>query len=998
MSDEKMRLLTIVTLVIVTACLGIFSFIFSGRELALIVLIFSITTFIIFKPLLYRRAGIVRLRIIGVTAFLAITFLIIQQSWLFEIVNSVIVSIGLTPFAKPFNELSNILIILISGITLIFLTRIKERQNITDHPKKDKLKGSSPFKEPDYIELRNRFCRYMVSKLDNLDIELNWSDNNYTTLEAEVEVIKSKTSKSRIEKDLIKAIKSNNSQRSFLVIGDPGSGKSVSLRHLTRILYQDVLKRGNQAMVPLYINLKKWDGAEEVTDKEISEFAKRYIIKQAGRDGKKFIKKYFERIRESGGFFFLFDSFDELPMVLDTDDRSNEIKKISKAFDVFLGDLHYCRGVLSSRPFRQPTAFNGLKIKIRPFKEKQIIKAMKNWLLGENIDHLKVIRNIFKERPHLAPALRNPFMSELVAIYVVDNGDKLPDTFFDLFNHYLDKRLNEDIDFINELSLTKEEVLNAAIFISKSIFENKNVGLEISMDLLEHLNEISELDKKLKVLNYSRLIRWGGSNKDRFSFVHRRFAEFFAVQALLLDSNLINKNAIPSDSRWRDTLVVYCGVAPLKEVKSLAQYAWDTIQKYETILFSEDLLKARPAIHCLRFLKDACQSRPSAISEFQDDLSILVVKLIDSKDKLTSKIACGILPILTPDKRSEGIAIAFNKGGTWVSETALISCRHLASIETQAIKSIKNYIKRINVYKLLTSFSDLNFTLGVSDSLKEVKLILRLNVISIILRWFSFLLFLLYFIKLAFWRSSILLVLLILLLEMGVLLFSYLKRVNKSFLSYFRIGFVSSLRFFCLVIFVVYTIAYIKSHVQKGFYESVFSYLWVIMIGLLTFSFDEYYSIFKMKRNHIYNAVLRRLKSLFSKDMLIVYGFLALFSTFLILLFIINKYILSVVIAVITITYLAYLSSQILKFILKVYNDFKILKTLEIKKQNYWYNVCRTSNAFKTDWGQSKYLRKMRLIDINITNFNMDEKIVCRGDKSETELAILKEHIFQLRE
>jgi len=66
-----------------------------------------------------------------------------------------------------------------------------------------------------------------------------------------------------------------------------------------------------------------------------------------------------------------------MPAVLDCDDRSPQLRRISEAFDRFLHDIHQCRGVLSSRPFRQPVAVRGRRLTIRPFTEAQIRQVMK---------------------------------------------------------------------------------------------------------------------------------------------------------------------------------------------------------------------------------------------------------------------------------------------------------------------------------------------------------------------------------------------------------------------------------------------------------------------------------------------------------------------------------------------------------------------------------------------------------------------------------------------
>lgn len=575
----------------------------------------------------------------------------------------------------------------------------------------------------------------MEGWLDRIDEESNWSDSDYTTLEAEVEMTRQYGKRARVVADLVKAIHKDRETQSFILIGDPGSGKSVSLRRLARELYKEVPSLGIWAVVPVYVNLKEWTGSRQPTDEDIGNFVYKYLLRISGRSGQSFLKNYYEKMLSGGLFFFIFDSFDEMPMVLDCDDRSDRLKKISQAFDTFFKDLHNCRGILSSRPFRQPVGFRGRRLSIRPFQEQQIRSAMKTWLLGEALDADKIVRRLFKERPHLSPALRNPFMSDLIAQYVIHHRDNLPSNYYELFDHYINRRFDEDTSNLEELNLTKADVVGAAIEIARTIYNTPDIGLEISVSALKSTINDPLLENKIKAMQYSRIVRWGGTSRDRFSFVHRRFAEFFAVRVFLENPDMVNHNAIPNDSRWRDGLVVYCGVANDEEVRKLADFAWEMIQENVERLKSGNVLEARSAIHCLRFLRDACQSRPECIEHFQNELSELIVDLIENEELLVAKIATESLPLVTPDARNQGITKAFGRGISWLSETALRSCRHLSELEPEVVESIRKYIRNLSTLSLIKSFKNSDFNLSLSDSLKPVRLYNRADAITLIILW-----------------------------------------------------------------------------------------------------------------------------------------------------------------------------------------------------------------------------------------------------------------------
>ncbi len=694
--------------------------------------------------------------------------------------------------------------------------------------------------------------------------------------------------------------------------------------------------------------------------------------------------------------------------LLDCEDHSDRLKQISLAFDTFFKDLHKCRGIVSSRPFRQPVGFRARRLTIRPFQEKQLRAAMKNWLLGEGLNADQLVRRLLVERPHLAPALRNPFMSDLIAQYLIYYRDQLPNSYYDLFDHYINRRFEEDTSYLEELNLTKATVIETAIAIAQAIYNTPDTGLEITVSTLKHTINDPQLEDKIKAMRYSRIARLGGSSRERFSFVHRRFAEFFAVRALLDNPALVNRNAIPTDSRWRDGLVVYCGVAPEAEVRQLAEFAWQTIEEHTEALVAGDIKEARAAIHCLRFLRDACQSRLESIEYFREELSILIVDLIGGKDLLTAKIATEALPLLTPKARTIGIKKAFSREISWLSETALRSCRHLAKLESQAVDVIRQYTQSLSTTALLKSFSDLDFSLSLSDSLKKVWLIHRGDTISLLILWIFFSILLVYITvtspeTVRFFRITEI---------VGFLLF-FEFMFYRSRIPIYRSGFDSSIRIVILVIISSYIfpeIIIIEPIIPINFTDNYFEQsthdLHIILLGIVIMMPSVFW-IFVADLIHCKSKLSSINRSLKHIPVYVrVYLPIILFEglLFLLIIWLVRQWnwlawIFMVLFGSIII-YAAYL--WIPGLIQKIWNiskDFRLLKQLNLGDELTWVAVCQTTNRLRSDWGQSRYLEMLRTQKIEIIDLDaIAPSLSLVGVDAEAAMARLKEQIYDLQE
>jgi len=162
----------------------------------------------------------------------------------------------------------------------------------------------------------------------------NWNDQWFTDLEAEVEadggyyngpfnrlIGRSSIGVRRVA-SLMLAIKTSAEKRMVLV-GEPGSGKSIALRHLARQLAEiGVSLKGERLQIPLYINLKELPSHDLSTLNAdfIENFVKDHV-RRGDSDTAEYLREHWQDFKSRGIWFFLFDSFDEIPAILHAAER-----------------------------------------------------------------------------------------------------------------------------------------------------------------------------------------------------------------------------------------------------------------------------------------------------------------------------------------------------------------------------------------------------------------------------------------------------------------------------------------------------------------------------------------------------------------------------------------------------------------------------------------------------------------------------------------------------
>ena len=586
----------------------------------------------------------------------------------------------------------------------------------------------------------------LQNHLTQLDRETAWSTHHFEPLDALVEVKKHGRRHRSIRK-LLSAIRADRLSRTFLVLGDPGSGKSVALRKLARDLIAEIPLTGK---VPVYLNLKEWDpetpwtADRPPTDRQFYTFLRTSIIRSGDVYVERFLNRdaggmsMFDYLLQHGRIFFVFDSFDEIPQVLNEDTNAAWlIDQLSDVIHNFLCGGFETRGVLASRLFRKPSAAfdTHTLLELRPFSDSQIQGCLSR---ASSYDDA-ILKHLFSLRADLIPALRNPFTAGLLARYSDLYPDTLPSTQVHLYDVYLHSRLTDSAEEIQRACrrrtsvLTHDEIITCATVMAVVLADS--FGLEAPME--EFIVAIGErfpqtqpdIETVARILFHARIARIGQDSPERrFSFAHRRFTEYFVAKYLNDTREDLQLESIPGDAPRREALSLYCGIADDSTASSIAVYCWNELQ----FLGSSDATVSDPrylrSIHCLRFLSSAFRARFSALEAFRDNLGELIATTVaKARNILSVKLIVEATGVVSEKYIDKTVTASLDLRNFWISETALRACRHLPEPSSRLIRSLTVYLTAFSPVELLQRRAEMLFSLSLSDGFSKLKRIYLLR-------------------------------------------------------------------------------------------------------------------------------------------------------------------------------------------------------------------------------------------------------------------------------
>ena len=607
----------------------------------------------------------------------------------------------------------------------LFFAIVKLVNGRTTAMERQKGPSAQEFKERNFTEKSWAFCCVLKQRLQSIDRETAWNESLFTPMDAEVERFVRGKRKKRFS-DLLTCLKNTRNKNAiFLVLGDPGAGKSVALRKLCQDLLDESMRTKK---IPVYVNLKKWNQNWSMNRlperRDLVEFIKETLYEGGDFSTDTFLDAYFDKMLEEGRWYFVFDSFDEMPCLMGRQNCQELINKISELLCQFMTGANQSGGIIASRLYKSPSEALGATItmKIQRFNDIKIKTMLQKYLnnVGE------VIPKLFGEREDLVVLCRNPFYLALLANYLQNNGIRFPQNQMELYLSFVEHRLHRCAEKLEAEHFTEEEIHESAKALAVFMQNSTEYGLECPLHALRGYGQVTDWRKVLWLLEYAKICRFGGET-ETVSFVHRRFQEFFLVESIIEQGQGIQRadyESIISGSGLRDALVLYCEVAEEEKAREIANFCWETIQRYigkSRSVWNEGGVELISALH---FMAEAFRNRQCVIQGFRGKLEWLVKKYLShSTDFVVQMALVDVMVLFRQRQLQKLVQKVFTLNNRLLCDMVVENCRVIRQLNSQVESKFVSYILQMNIRTFWERFWNMQFSLSISKGFRYIRFV-----------------------------------------------------------------------------------------------------------------------------------------------------------------------------------------------------------------------------------------------------------------------------------
>jgi len=381
--------------------------------------------------------------------------------------------------------------------------------------------------------------------------------------------------------------------RKLMVIGPPGSGKSMLLKHVALRSAEERWLDLPERQIAIFVEMHRLSDAQKSL--------KQHLVEALARDHFPNAERFVSQGLERGKLMLLLDGLDEV----DSNERPRVVQEARDLLDYL--DEHRCRVIITCRTAIYEGQFDervDRTLEVVEFNDWQIRQFLKPWASSmQDNKSIEQLMQMLHDRPLIMALARNPLLLTIIAYLYTDTPFILPhsraqfyqkatDILLDLWhreqNHYpaQDKR-----SVLRHLAIYFQDNANRQQQDRRSV--NYRQVLAQVKEVLADLNLDSDQTKPLlkEIVERSGLLLEidGG---ERYQFAHLTLQEFFAAAELRENGNDLVQYFQKDPDAWRETAKLWCGLATDSTTVIRSIYAQDPITAFECLAGAQKVQQA----------------------------------------------------------------------------------------------------------------------------------------------------------------------------------------------------------------------------------------------------------------------------------------------------------------------------------------------------------------------------------------------------------------------
>lgn len=359
------------------------------------------------------------------------------------------------------------------------------------------------------------------------------------------------------DRKIVDAYQELQKHKWLIVVGVPGAGKTMLLRHLALTYAQRGLNDFPQQPIPVLLELNRLNNS----DMPLVDHLVQSLEHNDFPGGADFIQAFLKH----GQILLLLDGLDEV---------NNQIRgRVVAQIKDLLRKYNNTRIVITCRTQVYRAEFveqADRRLEIVDFNDQQMQRFLSAWKSdmpkGKSIEHFL---SILRERPQIMTLARNPLLLTMIAYLYADTAFILPHSRVEFYNQATAFLLDHwKVESNRYRAIHKRMVLQAiALFNQGSRAGSDRTSIELRIALTQLRNVLPGLSLKDEdaqpildeIVERSGLLITidGGA---RYQFSHLSLQEFFAAEALKSEPNKLLNFFITDSDAWREVVRLWCGL------------------------------------------------------------------------------------------------------------------------------------------------------------------------------------------------------------------------------------------------------------------------------------------------------------------------------------------------------------------------------------------------------------------------------------------------------